>query len=487
MAAVVEMTSDEARLWKGMQRIINQQDKLDRGLGRISKGSRKAFSLGPLKRYAATLLGVGGVAMGLRTVIGLFDQYKERARSAGNELYETEANIKRIIQISGGDPAKQAGMLDTAGRITRERGIPYSESTGLVFRGRSVGFTKEDIETFGAFKEFSKDIGSLIDAAGGLKKAFGPTVAGGTPRSIVNALLAGAEQSKVGVETIAQHVLTPAQLVKQQGGNFAELLAALGIAGHGLKTTDEIATQMKALAKTLSEDKRLKGLGLLGGAEALAEMPEARRAKILSNVRARSGFGLVMQNIDEIRAIEQEIKDSIAKTGTPESRIAQARRLFAATPELVALTEHSKAVETRKLIEQQKLGAPELTVQTVMERMRTMLVEQGVGPFAQQLSLKFAGMAERFAHDPRKAIEIGESVLKANFPAARLHPGLDMGPEPGAWRFGPSAVERRMVDEQNAIRTGVLQAWGEIKAELLGRLERAASVPTLGKPDSDPR
>ncbi len=481
---VVEMTSDEARLWKGMRRIVAQQEKMERGFTKVGRSgqragdkSKAAFATGPLKSYVAALVGVGGITMGLRSVIGLFDKFKERAKGAGQELYETETNMKKLLQISG-TQAEYDAHIASADQLVKQRGIPLAEALGLEFKGASVGFTSEQVQTFGSFKEFSTEIAPLIDAVGGLKKAFGSEVAGGTIKSTINALLVGAKTSKAELAEIAEHVLRPAQAVKRTGGNAPELVATLGVIGHALKSTDEAATQIRAMATELHKNEQLRGKGLLGGVEALSGMSQQQRDKVLTNVRAASGYGLITQNLAEIHQVEAGIREAIAATGTPGSKIQQARELYARSPELVSMTEASKALQIRRMTEQRRLGAPELTVEAVIDTMRSTLVDEGAGPFAQQLSLTLAGKVARFVHEPKKAIPLAQAVLRENFPK--------WDEQVTQFDGFPSAREVQMAADMDERSDRIIGAFTAKMDELISRLE-ATKNATLANPDSDPR
>jgi len=71
---VVEMSSDEAKLYRGMQRIIEQQNKLDRGNKKVQQSGKQAGkeqeqafgprAAGQLANYAAESCGPTGELRG---------------------------------------------------------------------------------------------------------------------------------------------------------------------------------------------------------------------------------------------------------------------------------------------------------------------------------------------------------------------------------------------------------------------------------------
>lgn len=426
MAVTLTMTGDDKRVNAVFARMENKVRGLEQKLKqagstseRAGKKLARAFDPKKILAFAGALIGAGGVAMGLRTIIGLYDKFDQRRKAAAEGAYGIEANLLRLAQISGGDPKQLARYRQLAAGLVSRRGMEQAPALGLVFQAASLGFTPEETRTFGRTRGLTHEPERLVGAVGGLRAAFGPQVGGGTVRSVLNSLLAIAEPAKAGIEEVAPHILTPAQLVKMQGGRFEEAGAALGIMGKGLKSYEEAATQIGALAVALRKSGVATGKGLFGGAEIFAGLTEKERATYLTERRAEKGYGLLMENLPQILAVQADVFKAQRLTGTAQSRFALATGVAAQEPTLAAITAARRAKGMRTIAEEGALGVPGLQMQAIQDMLRAALVERGRGPIAQEASLGFARRAQKFVQDPETMLNLASSILRSNIPGAR--------------------------------------------------------------------
>lgn len=507
MAINVKITGDAQNATNAIAKMEAKVLGLEAKLKQTGKAGKKAgasvtksFDATKLLKFAGALVGVSSIAVGLRTVIRLFDDLKQKAKEAAELTLGAEPNLKRLLQISGGDPLTFAGFKDTAAKLSRDAGIKRSRALGIVFEAVSLGFTNEDIATFGGFGKFTTDVPSLVGAVGGIRAAFGEKAGGGSIRSIVNSLLAAAGPSKVGVEQIAGQILTPAQIVKKTGGTFEETAAAIGVMAVAVKSVDEASVQIVGLAKVLGKAEETKGQGLIAGVRTLLTLPMERQEEIAGReLRASKGFGLFTQNLDKIVAVQKDILEAQRLTGTAGSEIALALKLAREDPELLAIEAAKRSRASRETVEQRILGVPELQIQAIQDLVRETLVKQGRGAIAQGVAEKFLKQASKFTDDPQRILDLGAKFVGLGVPIPDVF-GLGGGGGPfvpptlEAQRAAAKAIaERAEVEAQFKETARLLLGSSEAQERSAKALERSAQGlerattggPALGAPTDE--
>ncbi len=503
MAINVKITGDAQNATNAIAKMEAKVLGLEAKLKETGKAGEKAgervtksFDATKLLKFAGALVGVGSIAAGLKAVIRLYDEEKRKANEAADASLGIEANLKRLIQISGGSAARFAELKGVAESLTRKHGIEFNRALGITFQAASAGFTDEEIGTFGQFRAFTTEVPSLVLAAGGVRKAFGPQAGGGSIRSIINSILAGAEKSKVGVGEIAGQVLTPAQIVKKTGGTFEETVAAISVMAIAVKSVEEASVQISALGKVLGKAEETKGLGLIGGVRALLALPIERQEEIAGReIRASKGFGLFQQNLPVIVETIDEILAAQRATGTPRSRIALATALGRDDPELRAQEAQRRAAGGRMITERKTLGVPQLQIQAMQDLVRETLVKQGRGAVAKGVAEKFLEQASKFTDDPQKILDLGAKLVGLGVPIPDVF-GLGGGGGPGglptleAQRAAAKAIEERKEAEKNFIEAGRLLLGSaqaqERAAQAQERAAKALESGATGGPAMDP-
>lgn len=496
MAINVKITGDAQNATNAIAKMEAKVLGLEAKLKQTGKAGKKAgasvtksFDATKLLKFAGALVGVGSIAAGLRTIIGLYDKIKQKKLEAANIVLSTEANLKRLLQISGGSAERFAELKGSAALLTRVSGIEQNRALSLVFQAASLGFSKEDIARFGGFHKFTTDVPSLVRAVGGIRGAFGEQAGGGTIRSIVNSLLAAAGPSRVGVEEIAGQILTPAQIVKKTGGTFEETAAAIGIMAVAVKSVEEASVQVSALAKVLGKAEETKGLGLIGGVRRLLTLPFERQEEIAGReIRASKGFGLFVQNIPAIVETTKDILAAQKLTGTPGSPIALATKLARGDPTLLAIEAAQRAKGSRIITENLVLGVPELQRQAIHDLLRETLLKQGRGGIAGELLLKFLQNTGKYLDDPGFMITVAAGIAAnaVRFPGG---PKEWMTPSQNREAFQKrEAAFDRWNEMEQAFRDTAKELLGSARSQRSAAeaLERAASGgPALGAPTDE--
>ena len=344
----------------------------------VGKESGKAFggsNLANLKSTVAQFVGIGA-AIGVAT--RALREFQSVKAGAAETIKGAAGPIKTLNQISGGDPERLRELLRTTKSLSAQ-GIPLNQAASTVFSGTSLGFSQEEIKAAGRFMAFTTDIQPILDARSSLAAAFGPQAAGGSLRATTNALLAGAEKSKISVVPLSKEALQPAASVRKLGGTAVETIAAVSLLAKGLKSAEEASTATSQAANILARDKRLKGGGLLAGIEFAAGLDEKQLTQLIGkNVRAEKGIRGLVLNLPEFRSFIEEIKTDIARTG-PGDRVAGAIRVAGAVTPLRELRASEIAFAQRQAAEAGMFGGQELTREAIENATFKMLTESGVG------------------------------------------------------------------------------------------------------------
>ncbi|KPL05257.1 hypothetical protein AMJ85_12040 [candidate division BRC1 bacterium SM23_51] len=296
----IEFTSDHQKVLQGLARSnekLDQQVRKLRQVDRAGRGVGQSFQ-NAFAGISSTIAGMVGLHMAIGKVNQALQQQMELRRSVVGRIEHEEYALKRLIQISGGKPEVFKRYKEIAATLVEKPGMPHAEALDLVFKGVSLGFTDEQIKQMGQFKRFAGDVRPLLEGIAGLRAAFGKEAAGGTPESVMNAMLAAAEKSKVDVEMVAAEALTSAQAVKQLGGTAEESLAALAVATEGLKSAERAATAVGRFADVVGRDPRFRGKGLTAALVTMSQMTELQRKAVLGeNIRAVRGAGVLLFKI----------------------------------------------------------------------------------------------------------------------------------------------------------------------------------------------
>lgn len=387
---------------KSIQAMSRQIDKLEEQNNKLREAnqeSRKATeglegmdgALSSIGGRVAGLLSVGSAVAGITSAVREFQVLRE---SGIEGTLSEEGSLKRLIQISGGDEKRFQELRAIGADLSDTFGIERAEALQLTFEGASLGMSDEEIRRSGRFKRFAENVRPLFTGAAGISAAFGEGAVGGTVDTAVNAMLAAAEKSKVGVEDIAANVLAPAQSVKALGGTGEELLAALSVGAVALKSPEEASTAIGRLADVVRGDERFAGKGLGSAIDLLASMSPDEVTDVLGeNVRARRGFGVLTENREAFRDTLAEIKAAIRETGTAGSRISMAVRL-AETAEPVQSIEGFNIAEQRLRGTTQEYFSDELANAIIEKAVTTALIQAGAGP----IRTKFVGTSLGFAN-----------------------------------------------------------------------------------------
>lgn len=481
----VVMTANEKALLNAVNKADARIKKLEGGLKRAGRAGEGAFGkkMRQNLRLVAGAAGVGSIAVAVTKVIGLFDKLKQRARASAEEILGTEASLKRLLQISKGDPDVFRRFISGAEAAARETGIQPTAATEAKFRAASVGFTDAQFREIARTQDITHRPQVVINALAGVRKQFGPEVLGGSIESFTNTVLTAAAPSLAGFEEITGNFLTFGEILKQQGGNAKEGFAALGALAVSLKDITEASTVIKAIAFDMQKDRRTRGLGLIGGARVAAGLSDAQRRQLFTNKRSAVGLGLILQNLDlpvdegGIASLSALIGEEIGRTGTPESLIRRVLKSREDLPTLQLIKGFQKSKAGLAITERRFRGADELAIQGIVNLLREQLLLAGKSGAAAEFEIGIVELINKIGRDPRTAM--GAAALQLREATVPLAP---MGP-----RGGPiflSEAQQAVRGEEEAIVNRFLEAASKLVEAAEAIKAAAPSSQTLGVPPS---
>lgn len=321
---VVELSGDEAKLWKAYQKVIEQSKKLDdsnKSLKQSSQAASKAATDGfgsqavnALKSYA---MGYVGVSQAIGAVTSALKAARAAAQEAMANVDGLTESRRRLIQVgtSAADVQEQNVMADL---LAREYGVPRGEARGLMFAARSEQFAGSERDIMRLARANVIDLESAITSAGMVRGNFDFAM---SAMAAVIATLKGAETSRLSAEQFAATIPKLSGVATGVGATPAETMAAVSV----LATRNERASEYAGtLIGRLGIDKQFQGKGIVGAVESLAELPEDQRRQILGvSKEMNMAFEWLRKDAQRIRDTRQAIEQSMAE---PEAFIAEKER-----------------------------------------------------------------------------------------------------------------------------------------------------------------
>ncbi len=440
---VVEMTSQEARLFAGMQKIINQQTAMNEGFRGVGRGGQLAGEtiVGSMQKIVGGLIGAGGLLGAVHLVNRAFADMKQLGIEAGQRI-AAAADVRRtIFQLA--DPQQ----ILKAAEALRGRGFEEVAAYKTAFIAASAGpefLTPDALRVLQQAREIGFTPTAAIEAPQKLQAAWpaaGPLERGaGTQREILNQILAAAASSPVAAQDIASVLSAATSSWAAIGGKPEELLALGGVLSQVFKTPEATAERIKSLADQVARKigevkyRPLEGPALPGapeqwrygplpqGLELLTTLPELAQAGRLRAGGKRVDLqgwiteSLGQQALREILKQEPaitarlgEIVTAREETGTGRDLLARRAAAAGADVQLAAVTAAEIGRERREAGEEARPGVIAQLAQALRDELLADLRARGAGGIA-MAHHRFVMGAESWFGD--------EYFLRRNYPAA---------------------------------------------------------------------
>lgn len=345
---VVELTGDEAKLLRSMQKVIEQNSKVKdsfsqagktgkdagnnvaNGLGAaggvVEKVERSTFKLKAgldsvakteFRELAGELATTITVMGGISKIIGESTKAWALYEAAQSKALGTQATLsdtnRRLVQVSD-SPADLKAMQDRADAASKFTGVDRNVSREVLFSARSEGFEKEFEQVMGASPVIDPKAAAVV--AGKLPALFQNKIG---PIESMSLALRGAKESNLSFEQISTSLPTAAEGGALVGASPQELVATQAVLASRFKSGDTAADRIKAFASSAGIDPRLAGKGIVGAFEAIKAMPEDERADYLGkNQELNAAFVIIGEEMPKIQrqiAILEKERQDFAQGG----------------------------------------------------------------------------------------------------------------------------------------------------------------------------
>lgn len=474
---VVEMSSDEAKLYRGFQKIVDQQGKLQdklkktgrdgaetgRKLGEAGKKGQRAFGSGAVAQLRNYALGFVGIQRGVSLLTRMFSDLHQEAQKAGEEIKQSFFGIGELGQLTKTGPGMRE-LTGMAREIRRTGGAETEQQAGeLVFALSSAG-ALEHREMFGQLRARGvvRDPATLAKAAKTMIASMGAEETG-TFRDIVSKAFAASEFTPSRVEKLLEAAARPGPAAAMMGISDEEVLAGTAIMSGAMGEAPMAGTYLRRLLVNLrgqpgfKKGRTMKDIlqGIAAKEYGFKELQE-----IVGPTRGLMIYEVLKKNLPQYEKALQEITRA-----EKEDYVSTKLQLFRADPALKA--EHQRRLaEGEEWWQQHKLGTWQTRAETFRSEQRVLMRKERGRAYAWAADIR-AGILETLVGP--------EEFLRRSAPVIEEPTGEGLSRKP----------TREQILQQYPQLEGVLWEAGEKLNRAADKLERAAGGATLRRPNDD--
>lgn len=394
---VVEMTGDEARLWRSYQKIIQQSAKLEEAQERASRkqsmyqraaenfGKGATASLGKYVAGFASLSGAIGVAS------SALSHMKAQSDAALQSLKGLTDQNRRLAQIARGaeDLASLQKRSDT---LAAQYGVDRNIVRQTLFAGRSEGF--EDYVPRAIELNPLINPESTAKVAGQLPKLF-PTQNLSSEEAVALTFTA-ANKSRLDFEQVAESMPRVAEGANLAGSSPEEALALASVLSSRFASGETTSDRIKAFGTKVGIDPKLKGKGILNAVRELERMDDGGRKKFLGDSQELNVlYEILKQEMGTVEERQGELVAERGRVGTKDSALQQALAATQADPNFRANKKVKQSEIGLEVANEKELATGRADVisakNSALTRLRDM---EGINGFDYFLAESFANSAE---------------------------------------------------------------------------------------------
>jgi len=353
---IVEMTGDEAHLWKAQQRLIDQQRKLENGYGKVgqkartagdtAKGAFGSAAAQQLKTYALGMVSITAAVTGIRAAIQGVEEISNRAAS---KAQASRLGMSSLAQLAE-NPAEMTKLVALA-KQTYARGatLDLGSAAKMIFMLQSAGALEQvDLFTQLGARGLVEDPMVMARAAATLQMSMGQKETSGI-RALVSKAFGASKFSPATAESLLEAASRGGGSAKALGMRDEELLAATSILSAATGSAEAGATQIYAYLKSLQKQGGYEGLSLdqsLTKIEAL-HMTGPKQLKYFGRAEGLAGYRTLILNRDLYRQAVEEVDQAEA-----QDRVATKLALPGGVPEIAAAEVRQAGEAARELAEE---------------------------------------------------------------------------------------------------------------------------------------
>lgn len=407
---VVEMSGDEAKLYRSFQKIIDQQKRLEQGLektkqkgqqtGQALRGAgqsgAQAFGAVAVRSLASYAAGFTSIHTAIRLATTLMREYRQEQERAVAETENLEEARKRLREVARG-PSDLAVMEARADYLAGMYGITRVQARQIKFAARSTGFEgpAEELIARGAA---TYNVETMTKVAGNLPLIMREQI---NATQALNAAAVASEMSAANFEAIAENLATVAEGGMQAGADPAEVIASLSALTSIFKNPETAAQRLNRFYARLSMIPELQGMGGVEAAQALEAMPEQKRDKLLGEaIQVRAAYVALRDFADLVKERTAIVQQQFGVAGTGQDTFSRMLALTYApdtvSGERAMARMQAKAAESRRLAAEERFAPEEYRRQTVVDTAREMMQREGVGFFDRTMFRGYLGLLKTF-------------------------------------------------------------------------------------------
>lgn len=398
----VEMTGDEAKLFRSLQKIVGQQNKMKKGFEDVEKSGKKAgdateksFGQKAIKGLADFAAGLNIIKSGHDKILSVMKEIRAESEKAGKGLLEARETRAQLIQVAGGNQQEFQRLVAISNQLRTTQGLTAVQANRLTFQAKSAGL-EQDVQFFGRLGEIGFEPTAGIEAVQKLQAAFGVggATGAGTSQQIINKLLEAAAQSPVGAAEIARAASTASAAFANIGGSDEGLLALGAVFSETFKSPEAANQRIKSLATQLFKKsdqidfqgtEPLKGLDLISN---LSELGKQGRLtdeggnvvdvkKFLGEANALEAVKAFETQKKEIQGIRERLLEADRLQGG--GILSRSLEIAASDPTLRTINQSAIDKQKRLVGEQGDLGITALRAQSLQDRGSTLRREANQG------------------------------------------------------------------------------------------------------------
>ena len=473
----VEMTGDEAKLFRSLQKVDQQTSKVRKGFDKVARAGKaagktteKAFgaqSVASLQKFGAALI---AIQAGAAKVKALMQGIREEADKAGKSLILASGGRRALISIAGGRQERFNELTTISRKLRREQGLTPQQANNLTFQLASAGL-EDKPNLFAGLADIGFEPTAGIASVQKLQSVFGKgggAKGAGTAEQILNKLILAAEGSPVGPGQIATQATTAATSFANIGGSDEALLAMGAVMIKSFKSAEASFQRIKSLSSQIfkkgelidfEEGKELKGIELIQNLSRLGREGRLQTEsgevvdvkKFLGEVNAIEALKSFEKREAEILGLRRTLIES---EGTDADTLRRNLEIAGGDP-ILSKEKGLRRAQQRKLVgEEQDLGQLNIKAAALEERESAIAREQNKGRFAAEF-FNFFGDLNRAAERTVVGDETFIQARQTNIPAGGFDFENFQGNNPNAF-LRPDAAARADVREDRNTRKMVL-------------------------------
>ena len=383
-----ELTASEQRALKAIDRVVQAELKMGRaavkagdasakasrkaidGFDKSAKARGRAFGSGAQSELAAFATRMFGIQAAISLATSGLRKLNEERKRGAQLAKGSEFALSALAQVSGGSKKEFARLTGIARQTFAAGGAgSLAEAGQATFDLKSVGLLNQR-NLFNSLFGIVGDTGELAKSVSTVQTTLGKGA--GSPRQILSKAFKASESTQATTPALLAATARSGVDASLLGIGVEELLGGTAITSRATLSAERGGTLIKALLAALAKKGGFEDKGLATSVQEIKDLNLSPQelVKFFPERRARSGFGVLSQNINELRSISGDI--GAAGQRDLVGNIIESR----GGDPLVSGARQVRIAENKRLqSESARFGGAELRKQTLIENFKTALVE----------------------------------------------------------------------------------------------------------------